>query len=72
VVWAVLSWVVPGSYSPVGRLLNDLVNPLMRPARRITPRLEGLDLSPLVVCAVLLIVIKLLDIVGAQILMQLQ
>lgn len=72
VVWAVLSWIVPDGYSPAGRLLSDLVEPLMRPARRIMPRLEGLDLSPLVVSAVLLIVIKLIDIATAQVLALLQ
>ena len=71
-IWAVLSWVVPDGYSPAGRLLGDLVEPLMRPARRITPRLEGLDLSPLVVCALLLVLMKLIDMLGAQVLMQLR
>jgi len=67
-VWAVLSWVVPDGYSPAGRLLSDLVEPLIRPARRIMPRLEGLDLSPLLVCALLLIAMKLIDLLGAQVL----
>lgn len=71
-VWAVLSWIVPDGYSPAGRLLSDLVEPLIRPARRITPRLEGLDLSPLVVCALLLLVIKLIDLFGGQVLLQLR
>ncbi|HUO79565.1 MAG TPA: YggT family protein [Steroidobacteraceae bacterium] len=68
-IWAVLSWVVPDGYSPAGRLLGDLVEPLMRPARRLAPRLEGLDLSPLLVCVVLLVGIKLIDMVGAQVLL---
>ncbi len=71
-IWAVLSWVVPDGYSPAGRLLTDLVEPLVRPVRRITPRLEGLDLSPLVVCALLMIAIRLIDLVGAEVLLQLR
>jgi uncharacterized protein YggT (Ycf19 family) len=43
----------------------------MRPARRIMPRLEGLDLSPLLVCALLLVAMKLIDLLGAQVLLQL-
>jgi YggT family protein len=45
--YVVLSWVSPDGYNPAGRLLHDLVDPLLRPLRRALPPLAGLDLSPL-------------------------
>ncbi len=67
-VWAILGWVVTDGYSPLMRLLGDLVEPCMRPARRVVPRLEGLDLSPLAVCAVLLILARLATLLEGQVL----
>lgn len=52
-VYVILSWVSPGGYSPAGRLLGDLVEPLLAPLRRALPAFGGLDLSPIV--AILLI-----------------
>ncbi|MCZ8129823.1 MAG: YggT family protein [Steroidobacteraceae bacterium] len=52
-VYVILGWVAPGGYSPVARLLGDLVEPVLAPLRRALPSLGGLDLSPLV--AILLI-----------------
>jgi YggT family protein len=54
-VYAILSWVAPDGYSPAGRLLADLVEPLLGPVRRALPALGGLDLSPLVVILLLLV-----------------
>ncbi len=48
-VQAILSWVSPGTYHPLFRLLHQLNEPLLGPARRIIPPICGLDLSPLVV-----------------------
>ena len=44
IIYAVLSWV--HSHSPMMFLLSDMVEPLLRPVRRIVPRVGGLDLSP--------------------------
>ncbi len=52
-LYVILSWVSPDGYSPAGRLLADLVEPLLRPFRRMVPPLGGLDLSPLVVILLL-------------------
>jgi YggT family protein len=41
----ILSWVQP--YSPATQLLKELVNPLMRPVRRLIPPVGNLDLSPI-------------------------
>lgn len=48
-VYALLSWVGQGAYSPVGALLDDLVAPVLRPFRRVIPPIGGLDLTPLIV-----------------------
>jgi YggT family protein len=48
VVNALLSFIAPGTYSPVVGLLSSLCEPLLRPIRRILPAVGGLDFSPLV------------------------
>lgn len=58
VILVIMSWVAPGSYHPIGRLLADLTEPLMRPARRLLPPMGGLDLSPLLV-TILLVTIRI-------------
>ena len=47
IVQALLSWVSPGTYSPVNSLLYSLTSPLLNPIQRILPPLSGIDLSPL-------------------------
>lgn len=49
VVYAILSWVVQAAYSPIAMLLSQIVEPVLRPARRILPLVGGFDLSPLLV-----------------------
>jgi YggT family protein len=49
VIYALLSFLAPGSYSPATSLLDSLCEPLLRPIRRLLPPLGGLDFSPLVV-----------------------
>jgi YggT family protein len=49
VVYALLSLVAPGTYSPVIGFLGSLCEPLLRPVRRVLPPIAGLDFSPLVV-----------------------
>jgi YggT family protein len=49
VVFALLSIVAPGTYSPAVGLLSSLCEPLLRPVRRILPAVGGLDFSPLAV-----------------------
>ncbi len=44
-VYALLSWIAPDTYSPIGNLLNSLVTPVLIPFRRLIPPLGGLDLS---------------------------
>lgn len=47
-VYALLSFIAPGTYSPVVGLLSSLCEPLLRPLRRVLPVVGGLDFSPLV------------------------
>jgi YggT family protein len=48
-VYALLSWVAPGGYSPGAQLLHRLCEPLLAPLRRVIPPVGGLDLSALLV-----------------------
>jgi len=47
VVFAILSWVVPAGYNPVMALLGTIVEPVLRPFRRIIPPIANFDLSVL-------------------------
>ena len=49
ILYAVLSWIAPGTYSPAAALLDTLCEPLLRPVRRIIPPLAGIDFSALFV-----------------------
>ncbi|HEU4487184.1 MAG TPA: YggT family protein [Povalibacter sp.] len=46
-LYVLLSWVAPGTYSPAAALLNSLCEPILRPIRRIIPPIAGIDLSAL-------------------------
>jgi len=50
-VYVVLSWVQVRS--PIGDVVARLVEPLLRPVRRVVPLLGGVDLSPMVVLVAL-------------------
>jgi YggT family protein len=47
VMYAMLSLIAPGTYSPAQGLLVSLCEPVLRPFRRLIPPLGSLDLSPL-------------------------
>ncbi|MEE9597343.1 MAG: YggT family protein [Acidiferrobacterales bacterium] len=57
----ILSWVSPyaARQHPAVGLLNNLTDPLMRPARQMIPPMGGLDLSPIVVFILLYLTIIL-------------
>lgn len=52
-VAAILTWFGQAGYSPIAMLLRQIVDPLLRPARRIIPPVGGIDLTPLIVIALL-------------------
>ena len=57
---ALLSWITMGRSHPVLQFLYSFTELLMAPARRILPAMGGLDLSPIIVCIVLMLILKLL------------
>ena len=46
-LYALLSLVAPGIYSPAQALLTRLAEPVLKPVRRLIPPLGGIDFSPL-------------------------
>ena len=46
-LYATLSFIAPGTYSPAQALLSSMCEPVLRPFRRLIPPLANLDLSPL-------------------------
>jgi YggT family protein len=59
-IHVILSWVSPGTYSPVTQTLGNLTDPVLRPVRRIVPAIGGIDLSPLFVLIALQATIMLI------------
>ena len=50
IILVVISWLNPSAnYHPIGKLVSQITEPLLRPARRILPPLNGIDLSPILV-----------------------
>ena len=46
-LYAILTLIAPGGYSPLQSLLTTLCEPVLRPIRRLIPAVAGLDLSPM-------------------------
>jgi YggT family protein len=46
-IFAVLSFVSPGTYNPLSSMLASICEPVLRPFRRLIPPIGGIDLSPL-------------------------
>lgn len=42
---AIASWIAPNSYSPPVVLLTQILEPVIRPIRKIIPPMGGIDLS---------------------------
>ena len=58
---ALLTWIPNLDPSnPLVRLLNQITDPLLQPARRLIPPMGGMDLSPIVVIVVLQLLQRLL------------
>jgi YggT family protein len=53
IIYVLLSWFGDRGRNPMAVLLGELVEPLLRPARRLLPPIGGLDLSPLIVMLLL-------------------
>jgi len=64
----IASWVAPNSYNPVVILINQILEPVVRPVRSIMPDLGGLDLSPMVIMLGLFILYRIVVIPVAMLL----
>ena len=60
ILYAVLSLIAPGGYSPLQSVLTSLCEPVLRPIRRFIPALAGIDLSPLWACMIITVIFILL------------
>lgn len=47
ILYALLSFIAPGNYSPMNSILTSLCAPVLRPFQRIIPPIGGIDFSPL-------------------------
>ena len=52
-IYVLLSWFGDRGMTPMAVLLGELIEPLLRPARRLVPPIGGLDLSALIVILLL-------------------
>jgi len=52
-IYVLLSWFGDRGMNPMSALLGQIVEPVLRPVRRLLPPIGGLDLSPLVVILLL-------------------
>jgi|HubBroStandDraft_4_1064222.scaffolds.fasta_scaffold17021_5 YggT family protein len=59
-LYALISIVAPGGYTPLHSLLTALCEPVLRPIRRVIPPLGGIDLSPLWACILIQAILILL------------
>jgi YggT family protein len=52
-IYVLLSWFGDRGRNPMAVLLGELVEPLLRPVRRLIPPIGGLDIAPLIVTLLL-------------------
>jgi YggT family protein len=58
-LYALLSLIAPGGYSPLQSVLTSLCEPVLRPIRRFIPAVAGLDLAPLWATLIILAILHL-------------
>ncbi len=56
IIIVIASFVAQGSFHPALQLLNQLLEPIIGPVRRVLPSLGPLDLSPMVVLLIIILV----------------
>ncbi len=57
----IISWVAAGQYNPMFVLLNQVVDPVLRPFRKLIPTIAGVDLSPLFAILAIQVFLRLLS-----------
>jgi len=60
-VYVLLSWFGGRGANPMGVVLGEIVEPVLRPVRRLLPPIGGLDLSPLLVMLLLQAILMALE-----------
>ncbi len=58
-IMIIASWIAPQSGNPALVLLNQIVDPVMKPVRKLLPDMGGLDISPIIV----FLVIQVLEVI---------
>lgn len=48
IILIIASFIAPQTYNPAINLLNQLIDPILKPIRKILPPMSGLDFSPMV------------------------
>jgi len=56
IIQVIMSWVNSGGYNPAMSLIYSINEPILRPAQRAIPPIQGFDLSPIVVFVALQII----------------
>ncbi|MDK2776722.1 MAG: YggT family protein [Pseudomonadota bacterium] len=56
IVVVISSWIAPNSYNPALILINQILEPVVRPIRAKMPDMGGIDLSPIIVFLLIQIV----------------
>ena len=63
-IMVIASFLAPGNYNPALALIQQLLEPIMAPIRRIMPSMGPLDLSPMVVILIIIVVQNVLSQLG--------
>lgn len=56
----IISWLNLSPYNPIVVILYQITEPILAPIRRVLPRMEIIDLSPMVAIIVMMVVQQLL------------
>jgi YggT family protein len=65
-ITVIASWVAPNSYNPVLILINQILEPAIKPIRKMMPDMGGIDLSPIIA----FLLIQVLEILVVKVLVQ--
>jgi YggT family protein len=49
IIIVISSWIAPNSYNPALVLVSQILDPVVKPVRKMMPDMGGLDLSPIVI-----------------------
>lgn len=58
----ILTWLPVSPWNPVARWLRRIVDPILRPFRRVLPTFAGMDFSPLLALVVLYVLNQVIDV----------